>query len=135
MDDENFKGIELVDLNTKSYLENKLFKILKKKNFINPIDPNDKIHQDLFLFFENYIIIENKRLNIIKKLNIVKDCCHKEKLTSQDTDETVLFFKNMMLSEDNLLRNACSNRKIYLNKIFNNWNCKYIKLFPIQNTF
>lgn len=95
--------IELVYLNTKDKIENRLFSILKKNNFINIFKGISILSE----FSMCYKIIEEERLVINK---IIKN----KNLNNEDQI-------NLLKNNERLL-NACNDKKIYLEVIFQNWD-------------
>lgn len=95
--------IELVYLNTKEKIENRLFSILKKNNFRNVFKGITILSE----FSMCYNIIEEERLIINK---IIKN----KNLNNEDQI-------NLLKNNERLL-NACNDKKIYLEVIFQNWN-------------
>lgn len=95
--------IELVYLNTKDKIENRLFSILKKNNFINIFKGITILSE----FSMCYKIIEEERLVINK---IIKN----KNLNNEDQI-------NLLKNNERLL-NACNDKKIYLEVIFQNWD-------------
>ena len=95
--------IELVYLNTKEKIENRLFSILKKNNFRNIFKGISILSE----FSMCYKIIEEERLVINK---IIKN----KNLNNEDQI-------NLLKNNERLL-NACNDKKIYLEVIFQNWD-------------
>lgn len=95
--------IELVYLNTKEKIENRLFSILEKNNFRNVFKGISILSE----FSICYKIIEEERLVINK---IIKN----KNLNSID-------HINLLKNNERLI-NACDEKNIYLEVIFQNWN-------------
>ena len=95
--------IELVYLNTKEKIENRLFSILEKNNFRNVFKGISILSE----FSICYKIIEEERLVINK---IIKN----KNLNSIDHID--------LLKNNERLINACDEKNIYLEVIFQNWN-------------
>lgn len=95
--------IELVYLNTKEKIEERLFSILKKNNFRNIFKGISILNE----FSICYKIIEEERLVINKVLK-------NKNLNNED-------HINLLKNNERLL-NACNDKKIYLEVIFQNWD-------------
>lgn len=106
--------IELINMNNKRIIENKLFKIIKDNNFKN-IFKNIPI---LFNFFECYRIIENERI-LINKIIIYKN---------------VGKYQRAKLIRNNMnLINTCKLKNIYLDAIVKDWG--YLKNMLIEQQY
>jgi len=95
--------IELVYLNTKEKIENRLFSILEKNNFRNVFKGISILSE----FSMCYKIIEEERIVINK---IIKN----KNLNNNDHIN--------LLKNNKRLIDACHDKKIYLEVIFQNWN-------------
>lgn len=95
--------IELVYLNTKEKIEDRLFSILKKNNFRNVFKGISILSE----FSMCYKIIEEERLVINK---IIKN-------KNFNNENHIYLLKN-----NQRLLNACESKNIYLEVIFQNWN-------------
>ena len=95
--------IELVYLNTKEKIDNRLFSILEKNNFRNIFKGISILSE----FSICYKIIEEERLVINK---IIKN-------KNFNNENHIYLLKN-----NQRLLNACKEKNIYLEVIFQNWD-------------
>jgi len=112
--------IELINLNTRKYVENKLFSILKKNQFINPLN-NTNSFISLHLFFHNYILIENERIKINKKLDSVERYCDYYEILGVDRFDIMNELRKELLNKNWNLMLYCDIKNMVLDEIFNNW--------------